>query len=139
MTVIWLKPERGRVDGNVVAARVRGADPNVDSRKGRADFGDQLFGPGPGPVMDRQGRDAAVGQRKGERGGGAAGPRHVKSPALDLMPLLDQSADKTAAVEQGAAEAAIPFATHRVDDPGMQAFALELVAKPAGLRLVRRG
>ena len=58
-------------------------DANVDARKGRADLGDQLVGPGLGAVVDRQRRGAGVGQRKGERCAGAAGACEVKSPALD--------------------------------------------------------
>ena len=54
------------------------------------------------------------------------------------MTLPDQSGDKAAAVQQGAAEAAVRLAADRIDDFGMHAITLEPVAKPRRLRLVRR-
>src|SRR5450432_1607895 len=128
MAVVGFKPKRRCVDDNVVATGVRGADRNVDAGKCGADVADQFFGPGPGAVMDGQCSRTGVRQRVGEGSTGAAGARHVKSPAFDLVAVLDQSADKTAAVQQGAAEAAIGLAAYRVDDLRMHAVAFESVA-----------
>ena len=139
MAVVGLQTERRCIHDNGVAAGIRTTDPNVDAGECGADLGDQPFGFGPGPVMDRQRYGAGVRQRIGEGGAGPAGPGHIKSLAFDVMTLLDQSADKAAAVQQRTAEAAVRLAADRVDHPGVHAIALEPVAKPGRLRLVRRG
>src|SRR5579863_8271179 len=101
MAVVGLQPERRCIYDNRMAAGIRGPDPNVDAGECGANRGDQSFGLGPGPVMDRQRGGAGVGQRIGEGGSGTAGPGHVELPAFDTMTLLDQSTDKAATVEQG--------------------------------------